>query len=66
MSTTFSTSELRDLAAEMRQVSDVLEAFSASLAYDYDVVDDEILIVYKRLMALAESLGERLEDGWNP
>ena len=65
LSTTFSGRDLVDLAAEMRQVSDVLEAFSASLEHDVQVLDDEILLVYRRLVALSESLAERLEDGWN-
>ena len=62
---TFSGHDLIDLAAEMRQVSDVLEAFASSLEHDVEVLDDEILLVYRRLVALSESLAERLEDGWN-
>ena len=65
MSTTFSGQDLLDLAVEMRQVSDVLDAFASSLEHDVEVLDDEILLVYRRLVKLSESLGERLEDGWN-
>ena len=62
---TLSGEDLMDLAANMRQVSDVLDAFASSLEHDVDVLDYEILLVYRRLVALSESLGERLEDGWN-
>lgn len=54
-----------DVAYEMRQVSDVLDAFASMVEHDCEVVDDEMLMVYRRLMVLAESLAERLENEWN-